>query len=404
MIETVANFLDNNETLFVAWENKLPGLSLDGSVHLHGKNSKLTVPLTDAPSLVALLRVTLHDKVIFTYDIKDLITLLRYQLKKSCWKEDFRLPGKFFDIRYLELFSGVDAKVPQNLSEAISRFKKCYNHKAIKIHGEIHTPLAHYVLPSIELTPLIKKGFGHVYSHYHIEGSRNGRLSCDKPTQEFFLPHTLTPEDKKSLSAGENRVLMTADFHAMEVAVLEAITGDANLKAALESGDAYSGVYKQLSGQECTPEGRQMIKGVLLPVLYGMQPYGLSKSLNISKESAENLFGEIHRQYGTASDYLLSAERAASDGKFTDFLGRGREYGDDFHAARCAAVQGPAAVVCLEKLIALHGVTTHATVHDGYILSCNKLDVDDTISKVKEILESPSKYIPGLKLNVQISK
>ena len=278
----------------------------------------------------------------------------------------------------------------------------------MSIHQRIHIPLAIRTLPKIETFGILDTESRQIrYSVYDIEGETNGRLRCGQPFKDALLAHTLTAEQKARLKPRLDHVFMMLDFKACEVCLLQWLSKDERLGKIIASGrDIYSTIYALLYGR-CNKDSRQTIKDAFLPVVYGMQSESLATRINVTRGEADGLINNINAFFGTAMTWVQAAQDQAAHGT-SDYFGRPRTYDGNWHAARNAVVQGPAAALCQEKLIALRDrlvglCEVAATIHDAYLLDVPKQLQRDVAFIAEEELQRESTICPGLKLRVGVT-
>ncbi len=204
-------------------------------------------------------------------------------------------------------------------------------------------------------------------------------------------------------------MFVALDFKAMEVCVLQWLSNDPRLLKIISSGrDIYSTIYSLLYGQKSTSENRQFIKRVFLPIVYGMQASTLSSEYGVTLEDAKTLIAKINGFFDVSMSWVQShQDRLKVEPISVDFFGRVRRYSDNFHAVRNAVIQGPAAVICQDRLIALYdrlykSCDIVATIHDEYILDVPRQNLCDVVFYAVETLQNPSELSPGLNLKVDV--
>lgn len=357
-----------------------------GNIYLHGSKQTISIPAITPIMLAGFLNVLLDNASVLGWDIKKLYSYLRYH---------FRTPNAMLDLKLAEAFKGIYLPCPKTWSEAKSRWDATDK----KIHQSIHVPLATKVIPILETTGWIddvnKKL---VYSSYEIEGQTHGRLSCHKSFDDCIIPHTLSPEDKQKYKLQDEKKFVLVDYKHMEVSVLQWLSGDKKLGAMIKSGkDLYSILFHYLFGK---PGDRQLIKDSFLPIVYGIREEALSQRLNIDKEKALWMIKEIEKAFPEAMNWAYEHQENAKKGPVADYFGRTRTHEKPW-VARNAVVQGPGAIVCLEKLIQVCDYDVVASIHDAYLFGIHQRELDWTIPKIVDILQEPSQMCPGLTLKVE---
>ncbi len=373
---------------------------------ISSKTDEMTIPL-DKDNLLNLLGILSSaifnkDICLLCWNIKNLFSYIKYETNS-----DLNFDCKVFDLKVVENFLGTQGKMPKTYNDAMVRLKnirqdELYD-KSLEIYNQIHLPLITKIIPSLETEGIIdKEKRKHLHSYYEIEGQVNGRLSCHMAFKDSFNPHSIGPEERKSLRPRmKNSVFMYVDFKHMEVTTLHWLTKEKSLGDMLSSEDFYSTFYKLLTGAECDNEDkRDLSKKMFLPVVYGQQANSLSEELNISINTAEKIISKINSLFPLTMSWLSERQKNRI---CVDVLGRRRVIEDRFHRIRNFQIQSPAAIVCLEKLIKLFdAVKDYArilcNIHDGFVLAVDKANINMVWSIAKSVLESESELCEGLKL------
>jgi DNA polymerase I-like protein with 3'-5' exonuclease and polymerase domains len=264
------------------------------------------------------------------------------------------------------------------------------------------------VLPTLETQGILHAGMmKRVYCCYKIEGQANGRLLCEQNFANCIIPHHLTNNDKKGLKLRkDDEVFVVFDYKCMEVMVLEYLSKDKKLTEIVTSGkDLYQSIWLMLFNKPCEkPEQRKFIKESFLPVIYGMQGEALANKVGCSLETANNFIYNMRKNFTEAFNYIESYQIALKSlNKAEDFFGRIRVFNEKPWGVRNFAIQAPASIVCLEKLIDLYNIVNENlifSIHDGYIIRANIKFDKPLILKCIKSLETPSQLMPGLKLRI----
>lgn len=411
----LAGFLQSNNAIFIRCDPEITDYRTDykGKIVLLGQNDgvQLILPRSHFVSFVGILSWWLFgkEKILFTWDVKQIFSYFYHRLARPHLLD---VSARIVDIKYGERFLGIEGKCPETFEEAQRRAKPIVkNEQCWKIHRNIHIPLATRVLPKVETAGLrdaVDRSMR--YSTYEIEGQKNGRLRCYQAFSGGVLAHNLTADERTRFRPNQDHVFAVLDFKAMEASVLQWLAKDERLGKIISSGrDIYSTIYSLLYGRKCSETGRQFIKDSFLPVVYGMQAESLAARLNISLDDAQTLLTKIHGFFATSMSWVQEQQdKLKQTPTLADYFGREREYPDSHYKARNAVVQGPAAVICLEKLIALHKrlfgmCEIIATVHDAYYLDVPASKIYDVVFHALEVLQSPSEFAPGLVLRVGVN-
>ena len=275
------------------------------------------------------------------------------------------------------------------------------------MYNKIHVPLFKEVIPKLETIGILNiEESKKVYAYYEIFGQKNGRLNSSLAFQNGFLPQHLSPEMKKNLKPNDlEDLFMYFDYKNMEVSVLHWLSKDQLLGEYLAKDDFYLEIYQLITGNPHNSDKENRIKGkkMFLPIIYGQSPQSLGNRLNVSLGVAEQITERVKTLFSTAVEYVSKYHLHAKENGFcVDIFGKRREFSkDESYEALCFAVQSPASLMCLEKLINLSRVVDIAySVHDGYCVYSNKKHWKQVYKTCHDVLISDSSLFPGLKLKV----
>lgn len=365
----------------------------------------IPVPKKDFCELVSALEVQL-DGLIICWDLKNIQSYILSITGKT-------FPFiKFYDLKILESYLGLDLPRPLSFAEAVGRLKAVTKHTGWanlkKIYNAVYIPLITEVIPKIEtlgLGHVVKRAILHPY--YEIGGQINGRMKCSSLFHKSFNPHCLSEEDRKNLrfSAYDN-VFMYYDFKNMEVYVLQWLSKDPLLGHVLNSyDDAYLGIWEVIVGSS-NESSREKCKKIFLPIVFGMGAEMVSKRLECSLATAEKLRDMVYKRFSIAIEWVRRYH-VEQDGTCVDYFGRIRKFGNEYYKVRNFVIQSSASLICLHKLIKLHEeikdiakVCFH--LHDGYAIITNIKDKDRVAKLGIDVLQSEDNLYLGLKLKVVV--
>tara|TARA_R110001606_G_scaffold380707_1_gene541379 strand:+ start:255 stop:2489 length:2235 start_codon:yes stop_codon:yes gene_type:complete len=154
---------------------------------------------------------------------------------------------------------------------------------------------------------------GFYYFYYKQHGTLSGRFSSDaqqlpRPKEEGELSPTVLYFNNLIRSffiAGEGRIFVDADYESLEPHVFAHVSGDEGLRNIFRKGhDFYSTIAiatEKLEGVSADKKAdnylgkvnkplRQKAKAYSLGIPYGLTPYALSKTLEVSQEEAQELY------------------------------------------------------------------------------------------------------------------
>lgn len=403
-----------SDFFYLHLEPEVPDFTINQNFKLiiHGKG-KLEIEVS--PGYIQQLATALNDLIfnktklsVLTWNIKPLFSYFNHYLLKNKFVPDTLI----YDLFVIENFLGIKDKQPNTLNESLLRFKTIMGlNNWQKIYKKIHYPLIVHTIPNLENNPLLHElDKCAKYSYYEIEGQKNGRLRSFGKFSKSYLPHTLGEDQKKLLKPKErDKIFMLADINNCEVTFLQILSGDKRIKEFLESDkDVYKQIYEVLTGDMCnTDKKRSDCKLIFLPTIYGCGSQTLSENLKVHESIAKDLIKRVNHYFPEALEWVSEqAKQAKKNGNLSDYFGRKRIFDENnYYTSRNFVVQGPAATVCLEKLIEIDNQLDKSadlvfTIHDSYGITCYPNQAKDLFYLVKGIVNSESKLIPGLHLNL----
>lgn len=401
--EAISRLMSSSPIIFLTTEPEVFSSTDSFILNYYTNKDFVSVNVTKHSSRVlgGLLKACVLNKnnIIICWNIKNLFTYLRANLS-----EEYYLP-KFLDLKVLEAYFDRRLEKPSSFNEALHRLSLIDKDFIKGIYKNISLNLIQRVIPAIEscgLVDLSSKKI--VYPYYEIEGQDNGRMKCFKTSSRNYNPHKLSSEVKENLKLiSDDEVFIYLDFKNMEVAVLSILSKDPILKEIINSSsDVYEAIYEKITNNPCNNETRSLCKSIFLPIMFGMQPRAIAEKLGISYGEAVELLDKIRKTFRVAIEWIESWQE--KEGEVKDIFGRIRIFDGKSHVARNFAVQSPASLICLDKLVELYNSLNRAklcfSVHDGYVLSTKLNESLPIALNCVKILETNSKLLPELKLKV----
>jgi DNA polymerase I-like protein with 3'-5' exonuclease and polymerase domains len=169
---------------------------------------------------------------------------------------------------------------------------------------------------------------GRIYAGWRQLGADSGRMACRKPNLQN------QPRDKRyrrCYVAPPGRVLVKADYSAVEMRIAAKISGDQNLLDLFQSGlDPHTRTAQLLLGKEdVSADDRQLAKSANFGLLYGMgwrgyQAYARAEfGLSITDRQAQDLRAAFFRAYPGLVDWHREVQRGHA-GETRTLCGRRR--------------------------------------------------------------------------------
>lgn len=178
---------------------------------------------------------------------------------------------------------------------------------------------------------------GRVHADFRLNGTATGRLSVNRPNLQQ-LPRVVEggfgAAVKNIFIAKEGCTFLQADYSQAEVRWLGQISKDEKILEAFElmKKDKNLDFHKRTASlmfdtkvEAVTKEERQAAKSITFGLVYGMSSYGLSASLGVSDQEANDLMRKFFSQFGKVKQWFTYIEEfAVNHGFVTTPFGRVR--------------------------------------------------------------------------------
>lgn len=242
------------------------------------------------------------------------------------------------------------------------------------------------------LPKLIHPISGRVHTSYAQAVAVTGRLSSNNPNLQNIPVRTERGREirKAFISRDEQHLLVSADYSQIELRIVAAISGDANMCQAFKDGKdihtaTAAGVYG-VDESQVTKEMRYKAKSVNFGIIYGQGAFGLADNLGISRTEAKSIIDKYKQQFSGITAYMENTIAfAKKNGYVQTLLGRKRVL-RDIHSSNFTVrgfaernaintpIQGTAA-----DMIKLAMINIHAAMKEGGFTSKMLLQVHDEL-------------------------
>lgn len=241
-------------------------------------------------------------------------------------------------------------------------------------------------------------------------GTGTGRWSSSGPNLQQ-IPRD--PEFRCAFRPSGGRVIVEADFSAMELRIAAALAGEQKMLDAFNSGqDVHTLTASLMYGvemEDVSKQQRQGAKSANFGLLYGSGPRGLMNyfatvGVFISMAEAAGFHEMWHEAYPAFGRWHRECQ-ARSDAKehMRTVIGRRRFlFGDDNKLTTQAnnVVQGTGADIAKAAMVEIHrrlpaGAKLVATVHDSFLVECERQDAAGILSMMLAEMEDAGRSILG---------
>jgi DNA polymerase-1 len=182
------------------------------------------------------------------------------------------------------------------------------------------------------LPRLINPKTGRVHTSFRQDVAATGRLSSTDPNLQNIPIRTAEGRAiRGAFRAGpDDWLLLAADYSQIELRVLAHFSGDAALVEAYEQDrDVHTRVAAEVHGvaeSEVTADMRRVAKTINFGIVYGQSPFGLARTLGISKDEASIYIELYFERYPGVQQFMLrTLANCRRDGYVQTILGRRRD-------------------------------------------------------------------------------
>ena len=265
---------------------------------------------------------------------------------------------------------------------------------------------------------------GRVHTSFSMAATSTGRLASTDPNlQNIPVRSEEGRQIREAFIAPEGKTLLSLDYSQIELRILAHIAGIEALRQAFRDGlDIHAMTASEVFGvpiEGMDPMVRRQAKAINFGVIYGISAYGLSNNLRIPQGEAKAFIDAYFEKFPGIKDYMNdTVERAKKTGFVETLFGRrihtpeinakGPRSGFAWRAAINAPIQGTAADVIRRAMIRIPKIIDQSKlpakmllqVHDELLFEVEDGAVDETITIVKEVMESASN--PAVDLSVPL--
>jgi DNA polymerase-1 len=277
-------------------------------------------------------------------------------------------------------------------------------------HRELSKLLSTYV---DALPQQINPQTGRVHTSFNQAGSRTGRLASSDPNlQNIPIRTELGRKVRHGFVATPGNVLLAIDYSQVELRIAAHMAQDKGMLAAFRAGrDIHATTAAAIFDvplESVTKDQRRNAKAVNFGLIYGMSPFGLTRSTDLTLAEAEDFVEAYFQQFPGVKGYLDGIrELAAKQGYVETLLGRRRYFPSlqnpsnkqaqnrAEREAINAPIQGTAADIMKIAMLQVHAALKKANlsammllqVHDEIVLECPVEELQETAALVQEVME-----------------
>jgi DNA polymerase-1 len=159
------------------------------------------------------------------------------------------------------------------------------------------------------LPSLIDTRTGRLHTSFNQTGAATGRLSSSNPNlQNIPIKTELGREIRAAFVPRPGWKMLVADYSQIELRLLAHMSRDPVLVEAFRQGeDIHTRTAAEVMGVPplmVTPEARRQAKVINFGIVYGMSPFGLSQTLGISRQEAEEYIHNYFVRYAGVKKFI----------------------------------------------------------------------------------------------------
>lgn len=272
---------------------------------------------------------------------------------------------------------------------------------------------------------------GRVHTSYNQTGSITGRIASSDPNlQNIPIRTELGRRIRRAFIAAPDHVLLAVDYSQIELRVVAHMADDKTMiDAFLANQDIHTTTAAAIYGKsssEVTSAMRRQAKAVNFGLIYGMSPFGLTRTTDLTLAEAEDFVETYFEQFPGIRRYLDETRKsAAQNGYVETLLGRRRYFPQLIEGgpkvseiARARAereainspIQGSAADIIKLAMLQLPQELENAglggkvllQVHDELVLECPQDEVARTTKLVQNVMQGAFKLKVPLKTDAKV--
>ena len=226
-----------------------------------------------------------------------------------------------------------DKKMPRGTGEAIitNLTKDFPELKLLLKYREIKKLLTTYITKM----PEVAGKDGKIHCSFNQMGTVTGRFSSSEPNMQNIPSHN--KDIRKMFKASKGNVLISCDYSQQEPRILAHLSQDEKLIQSYKDG---KDIYAQIASicfhkkyedcKEFFPDGtvnkegkrvREIMKAIVLGIMYGKEPDSIAKDLGISKKDANETYNSFFRLFPKVRDFMLDTQNMAREFGYVETMG-----------------------------------------------------------------------------------
>ncbi len=271
---------------------------------------------------------------------------------------------------------------------------------------------------------------GRVHTSYNQTGSVTGRLASSDPNlQNIPIRTEIGRQVRQAFIADPGKVLLSVDYSQVELRIVAHMAQDsAMLDAFRANEDIHAATAAAIYGIELaqvSKEQRRHAKAINFGLIYGMSPFGLTRTTDLTLAEAEDFVKAYFKQFPGVQSYLMNMRKQAAEiGYVETLLGRRRYFPGlktqsnqnirhrEEREAINAPIQGTAADIMKIAMLKIPPAIKRAgfsarmllQVHDELVIECPIKELTEIASLVQHEMENAFTISIPLKTEARFGK
>ncbi|MFP3854926.1 MAG: DNA polymerase I, partial [Anaerolineales bacterium] len=267
---------------------------------------------------------------------------------------------------------------------------------------------------------------GRVHTSYNQTGSVTGRLASSEPNlQNIPIRTELGRQIRRAFIARPDHLFLGVDYSQIELRIVAHMAQDeAMIKAFKEDQDIHAttaAAVFDVDLDDVSDNMRRRAKGVNFGLIYGMSPYGLTRTTDLTLAESEDFVAAYFDRFPGVKRYLDRTREQAKVKGYVETLRGRRRYFPQLEEggppvsqqaknraereAINAPIQGTAADIIKEAMIQLpahlesEGLDARMLlqVHDELVLEVPESQLDETLELVQRVMQGAEELAIPLK-------
>lgn len=278
------------------------------------------------------------------------------------------------------------------------------------------------------MVDLIKED-GKIHTTFQQTIAQTGRISSTNPNLQNIPIRTEEGRlIRKAFVAGNDKVLLDADYSQIELRVLADLANDEVMLEAFKNGadihrKTASEVFK-VDFDKVTSLQRSNAKAVNFGIVYGISDYSLSKDINITRKEAKAYIENYLDTYKGIKKYMEDIVNVAKEQGYVETIMNRRRYIPEISSknynvrsfgervALNTPIQGSAADIIKVAMVKLYNKLRENNlkakmilqVHDELIVDCPEEEKDQVLQIMCDVMTNAVDLKVDLKVDVNSSK